>query len=229
MTNEFRTLNGTCDSLIPSVPGYENITLINQACTTAGSEPGNPDVDEKRLVALSYEYSYTHTWRNFGILVAFAFGFIALCLLFTVLNTRTSSNTSVVLFLLSKAKNALRPKPSSSDEEKGSAIAVVEEVSREKQTKAKATEELAKDLATTDVFSWQDIRYTVPVKDGERRLLANVSGFVASGKLTALMGESGAGKTTLLNVLAQRVSTGVVTGGKFVNGQPLPRDFQSQT
>ncbi|THU82570.1 hypothetical protein K435DRAFT_446226 [Dendrothele bispora CBS 962.96] len=230
MTNEFRTLNGTCDSLIPSGPGYENVTLINQVCTMVGSEPGNPNVDGRRFVALSYEYSYSNTWRNFGILVAFALGFIALCLLFTELNTRTSSNTSVVLFLRSKAKNAIRPKSSSSDEEKGSAaIAVVEEVSREKETKAKATEELAKDLATTDVFSWQNICYTVPVKDGERRLLNNVSGFVAPGKLTALMGESGAGKTTLLNVLAQRVSTGVVTGDKFVNGQPLPRDFQSQT
>jgi ATP-binding cassette, subfamily G (WHITE), member 2, SNQ2 len=43
------------------------------------------------------------------------------------------------------------------------------------------------------------------------------------------MGESGAGKTTLLNVLAQRVSTGVVTGDSFVNGQGLPADFQAQT
>ncbi|KAE9384316.1 hypothetical protein BT96DRAFT_960912 [Gymnopus androsaceus JB14] len=42
------------------------------------------------------------------------------------------------------------------------------------------------------------------------------------------MGESGAGKTTLLNVLAQRVSTGVVTGDMLVSGQSLPRDFQAQ-
>ncbi len=43
------------------------------------------------------------------------------------------------------------------------------------------------------------------------------------------MGESGAGKTTLLNVLAQRVSTGVVRGDFLVNGQRLPIDFQAQT
>ncbi len=48
--------------------------------------------------------------------------------------------------------------------------------------------------SVTDVFSWQHLTYTVPVADGKRRLLNGVSGFVAPGKLTALMGESGAGK-----------------------------------
>lgn len=83
---------------------------------------------------------------------------------------------------------------------------------------------------TKDIFSWQHLQYTVPVSGGDgRKLLDDVSGFVAPGKLTALMGESGAGKTTLLNVLAQRTSTGIVSGDRFVNGHPLPRDFQAQT
>jgi ABC-type multidrug transport system ATPase subunit len=63
------------------------------------------------------------------------------------------------------------------------------------------------------------------------------------------MGASGAGKTTLLNVgppphlsvreldlivlvpqvLAQRVTTGIVTGDMLVNGAPLPVSFQRQT
>ncbi|KAK7465001.1 ATP-binding cassette transporter snq2 [Stygiomarasmius scandens] len=224
MSNEFRTLNGTCASLIPSGSGYENITLDNQVCTTVGSQPGSPTVDGRTFIALSFEFSYSHTWRNFGILLGFAFAFIGACMFFTEINTRTSTETSVVQYLR-KSKRVIKPK--ASDEEKGSAIAVIEEVSNEKPSAS--PKDLASDLATTDVFSWQNICYTVPVKDGERKLLNSVSGFVAPGKLTALMGESGAGKTTLLNVLAQRVSTGVVTGDKFVNGQPLPRDFQSQT
>lgn len=43
------------------------------------------------------------------------------------------------------------------------------------------------------------------------------------------MGESGAGKTTLLNALAERFTTGVVTGDRFVNGSPPPADFAAQT
>ena len=46
-----------------------------------------------------------------------------------------------------------------------------------------------------DTFIWKHIQYDVPVGGGQnRRLLDDVSGFVAPGKLTALMGESGAGK-----------------------------------
>lgn len=82
----------------------------------------------------------------------------------------------------------------------------------------------------TDIFSWQHVNYLVSIPgENDRKLLSDVSGYVAPGKLTALMGESGAGKTTLLNVLAQRTSAGVVTGDMFVNGQALPADFQSQT
>jgi len=71
------------------------------------------------------------------------------------------------------------------------------------------------------------VSYEVPIKNDTRKLLDDVSGYVLPGKLTgtyieyieleltlstALMGASGAGKTTLLNVLAQRVTMGVVEG-----------------
>lgn len=42
-------------------------------------------------------------------------------------------------------------------------------------------------------------------------------------------GASGAGKTTLLDVLAQRVSIGVVTGNMLVNGKGASTSFQRKT
>lgn len=64
---------------------------------------------------------------------------------------------------------------------------------------------------------------------GERNLLTGVNGYVKPGELTALMGASGAGKTTLLNILAQRVSTGRISGNFLVDGSPLPKSFQRST
>jgi ATP-binding cassette, subfamily G (WHITE), member 2, PDR len=44
-----------------------------------------------------------------------------------------------------------------------------------------------------------------------------------------LQGATGAGKTTLLNVLADRVTMGVVTGDMAVNGVARGKAFQRQT
>jgi ATP-binding cassette, subfamily G (WHITE), member 2, SNQ2 len=145
-------------------------------------------------------------------------------LAFTEIKTSSSRSASVVLFLKTgKAKNSATIR-------KGD-----EEVVNEKSEKVIESDDAPKkqvvpELGTTHVFSWNKINYTIKLPTGDQKqLLSDVSGYVAPGKLTALMGESGAGKTTLLNVLAERVSVGVVTGDKFVNGQPLPTDFRSQT
>lgn len=50
----------------------------------------------------------------------------------------------------------------------------------------------------TDTFSWQHINYTIPLSAGRhKQLLDDVSGYVAPGKLTALMGATGAGKVRM--------------------------------
>lgn len=67
-------------------------------------------------------------------------------------------------------------------------------------------------LKQTAIFHFEDLCYDIPVKGGTRRLLDHVDGWVKPGTLTALMGVSGAGKTTLLDVLASRVTMGVITG-----------------
>ena len=87
-----------------------------------------------------------------------------------------------------------------SDEEKGVARdgpIQVNVTAARKTDEAHAIEEsaLEQQVSTTDIFSWQHLNYTVPVSGGStKQLLDDVSGFVAPGKLTALMGESGAGK-----------------------------------
>ena len=68
MVNEFYTINGTCTTLVPSGPGYENVTLANQVCITVGSQPGSATVSGDAYYQ-SFGYSYSHLWRVRGYLL----------------------------------------------------------------------------------------------------------------------------------------------------------------
>ncbi|KAI9433540.1 CDR ABC transporter-domain-containing protein [Lactarius indigo] len=228
ISNEFHTLNGTCSNFVPSGAGYENVSLTNQVCGTVGSIPSQSTVDGNRFIALSYDYSYGHAWQNYGILVTFGIAFIAALLFFTEYNMRLSGETNVTLFKRgTKAPivREAREKAGVADEEKGSPELrdVIEETHGESGTDVVVP-------MMTDVFTWCHLECDVHLGKGEsRRLLEDISGYVAPGKLTALMGESGVGRTTLLNVLAEQQPAGVVGGERPVNRFPLPSDFQAQT
>ncbi|KAG1857398.1 ABC-2 type transporter-domain-containing protein [Suillus subalutaceus] len=221
IVNEFHTLDGVCSTLIPQGPGYENVSLANQVCITVGSQPGKLLVDGNIYVGLTYDFWYSQLWRNFGVLCAFYLGASVVLLIATELNTSSAFNSAVVLF---KRGSSIDENAKALDEEKADA-----ECHSGPHSDSSTFDSLEKNTIVLDLFTWQHLHYEVPIERGMKCLLDDVSGYVAPGKLTALMGESGAGKTMLLNVLAQRVSTGVVSGDRFVNGQPLPVDFQAQT
>ena len=132
-------------------------------------------------------------------MIAFAIFFVILLLVFTEFNTGVAGMTSVVLF--KRRSNASTDQSASglnsnSDEEKikvQSSAPSDEDARRENEEDVK--EALEQQPRMRNTFTWQHMHYEVP----GRRLLNDISGYVAPGKLTALMGESGAGKVRAIH------------------------------
>ncbi|KAG6811150.1 hypothetical protein H0H92_008768 [Tricholoma furcatifolium] len=118
MANEFHTLNGTCSDLVPHGPGYEGISLDNQVCSTVGAVRGQDFVNGNTFIKLSFDYSYSHVWMNFGIVMAFMSGFIIALLIFTEINTSVSGESVMVLFKRGTKTHAALQDAEPVDEEK---------------------------------------------------------------------------------------------------------------
>lgn len=210
MANEFHGVTMPCANIIPRGPDYQNLpSTNNQVCAFSGNVPGEPFyVSGDRYIQVAYSYSWSHAWRNFGIVVAFFLAFYVVNCIGTELIKPMASGADVLLFIRGKIPEDLHEEKQASTETNVNSEAYIKE----------QIESLGAVSSDPDIFSWQNLSYSVPVKGGTRTLLDNVQGYVKPGTMTALMGESGAGKTTLLNVLSQRVDIGVVTGDMLING-----------
>jgi len=138
--------------------------------------------------------------QNYGIIIAFGIAFFLALLLFTEYNTHIPGEKSITLFKRGAHDLALREtqgKAAATDEEKGAI--------RSRGSAEKVRSDNGDSIQVpmmSDIFTWRRMEYDVSLGKGEtRRLLDDVSGFVAPGKLTALMGESGAGKVRMNEIM----------------------------
>ncbi|KAI2791261.1 ABC multidrug transporter atrI [Penicillium oxalicum] len=219
VANEFHGRQFICSQFIPAYPNLSGDTFI---CAVRGAVTGQRTVSGDAYIESQYQYTYAHVWRNLGIVIGFWIFFMACYLLASELNSATSSTAEFLVFRRGHVPAHLRHL-----EKNGKAKSAAEISPPVKKSTKK--DDTAAIPSQHDIFTWRDVCYDIPVKGGQRRLLDHVSGWVKPGTLTALMGVSGAGKTTLLDVLAKRVSIGVVTGDMLVNGRPLDNSFQRKT
>ncbi|PGH10327.1 hypothetical protein GX51_00084 [Blastomyces parvus] len=220
MANEFHNRDFPCASLVPRGPGYEDLPSISRICSVVGSEAGSSFVSGDSYINTSFSYSNDHKWRNIGIMFAFLAFFVPAYLLAAELAKPPKAKGEVLVFRRTKAfttmdkkipvdpENQLRNRP----------------VFAEKN--GTASEPAGGLTGGTEVFHWEDLCYDIKIKNEERRLLDHVDGWVKPGVSTVLMGVSGAGKTTLLDVLASRVTIGIVSGDTMINGKLTDTSFQ---
>ncbi|KAL4969198.1 ABC-2 type transporter-domain-containing protein [Aspergillus stella-maris] len=219
IANEFHGRRFDCSQFVPPYPDSTGDTFI---CSVRGSVAGERTVSGDDFIWSQYRYTYDHEWRNLGILIAFWIFFTVIYLVATELNSATSSKAEYLVF----RRGHLPPQMRNLEKNPGDAPPTNTAVA-EKPTDGEPNTSAIPEQHS--IFTWRNVCYDIPVKGGQRRLLDNVNGWVKPGTLTALMGVSGAGKTTLLDVLAKRVSIGVVTGDMFVDGRPLDTSFQRKT
>ncbi|KAJ5233124.1 ABC multidrug transporter A-2 [Penicillium chermesinum] len=220
MVNEFSDRQFNCTAYVPAGVGYEHVSLSNTICAEKGAVAGQPFVDGDAYINTTYEYYKEHLWRNFGILAAFYVFFLALYII-TSEFIRAKPSKGEILVFPRRHIPAFAKKPPSDDAE--NSLTEKGQVVRESQDQ---TAHLAKQ---TSIFHWENVCYDIKIKGQPRRILDGVDGWVKPGTLTALMGVTGAGKTSLLDVLANRVTTGVITGDMLVDGRPRDGSFQRKT
>jgi ATP-binding cassette subfamily G (WHITE) protein 2 (SNQ2) len=211
MVNEFKQLSLACvDTYItPRGTGYPTNIGPNQVCTLAGSTAGSQFVSGLAYLDASFGFERKHLWLNFGIQLIFFFGLTAVtCIAIEFLQMGSFASSLTI-----------NKKPNSEEKKLDARLLARRDGSEAKEDDGKID-------VYGRAFTWNKLKYTVPVSGGERLLLDEVYGFVKPGTLTALMGASGAGKTTLLDVLADRKSIGKIEGDRLVEGKPVGLDFQ---
>jgi ABC-type multidrug transport system ATPase subunit/ABC-type multidrug transport system permease subunit len=247
MINEFHDRNFNCSTFIPTGPGYSQ-NSSSRACSAVGSVAGQTWVSGDAYLESSFQYSHSHKWRNIGVLIAFWIVLTAIYLAATDFIPAKKSKGEVLVFPRRKIPQHLRL--STNDIESGQ-----EKSDNEGITSKRLPEKSPGDLEVgilrqTATFQWQDVSYEIKIKGKPRLILDRVDGWVRPGTLTgeiriygstflsdsfltkipiALMGVSGAGKTTLLDVLASRVTMGVIYGTVLVDGKQRDDSFQRKT
>ncbi|KAJ5461184.1 uncharacterized protein N7458_002736 [Penicillium daleae] len=229
MINEFAGRQYLCTSFIPSntVSGYEAISNDNRICSAVGSVAGSEYVQGTDYIKASFQYDPSHKWRNIGIVIGFIIFFHALYMMFTELVTARKSEGEVLVFRRGHQPSQLKETKGDVEMEMTSPSALI--AVAEQTDGSMSDQESGGIQQTRSVFHWSNVCYDVNIKGTTRRILDHVDGWVKPGTLTALMGVSGAGKTTLLDCLADRVSTGVITGDMLVDGHPRTASFQRKT
>ncbi|EXL40373.1 hypothetical protein FOCG_17139 [Fusarium oxysporum f. sp. radicis-lycopersici 26381] len=205
MLNEFAGIDFPCASYVPSGAGYDQVVPSGRACATQGAVPGQDFISGSAYLSIAYGYENSHRWRNWGVMIAFAVLYLGLHLAAAKYMASKQSKGEVLVYIRKAIKHL---KTISSNIKSGPRTI-------NNQQTVNSDSGTARVKKQTSVFHWGNVCYDIKIKGEPRRILDE--------------GSSGAGKTTLLDVLASRVTMGVVSSDMVVNGIPRDDSFQRKT
>jgi ATP-binding cassette subfamily G (WHITE) protein 2 (SNQ2) len=240
MAAEFHGLNLTCspNSVIPSGPDYTNVQF--QACAYAGSKPGNLILNGDDYLAAKFNFFYGNVWRNFGILILFTVGFVAISSWLSETIEWDTGSAGPIQYK-KRRQRFFQSASKGADEEKNAVQVDHQATPIDRDGALNPSNRAAPELVNTQsVFTWENLRYSVQNGNDERLLLNDVSGYCKPGQMTALVGSSGAGKSTcksvhahifpvrslifnfltVMTILTRRQRTGKLSGDILVDGNP---------
>ncbi|KAJ5765983.1 uncharacterized protein N7511_003599 [Penicillium nucicola] len=222
MINEFSGRHFPCSQYVPGIlPMYKDAPMSSKICSQKGAVAGQDFIDGDAYINTTFRYFRSHLWRNYGILCAFFVAFLVMYILASELVRAKPSKGEILVFPRGRIPVFARNQKSDPERSIGSEKSDVAVAETEDQTAAI--------IRQTSIFHWENVCYDIKIKGTPRRILDCVDGWVKPGTLTALMGVTGAGKTSLLDVLADRVTMGVITGDMLVDGRPRDDSFQRKT
>ncbi|KAH8665575.1 putative ABC transporter G family member 11 [Ilyonectria robusta] len=212
MANEFRQLTLICSdsSLIPHGLGYSD--LKHRICLVPGAAPGSRSVSGSTYLSAAFGFNTHDIWRNVAILVAF----ILVLLIFNIIISECVAFVTSPLEMGPLGDNQV-PIP---DEERPISIRCPPE------TRGPCHQEETRH----ETITWSGMGYAALIPgSGSVQILQDVSGYVKPGMMMALMGASGAGKSTLLDLMADRKTTGTISGTLLADGKSPDEEFRRRT
>jgi ATP-binding cassette subfamily G (WHITE) protein 2 (SNQ2) len=219
MLNEIASSSYGCSTadIVPTGAGFSDSRF--QSCALSGSSPGDLLLKGAAYIETFYDFRDSHLWRNVGINAGF-FLFFSVLVAIGMEGFKVPAGQLATVFF---SKEPVAGGDRSTDIEKANSDVSTE---AKKYQEADASH---RSIGKPPTFSWKQLSLDVDVAGEKKRILHDISGYLAPGSSTALMGLSGAGKTTLLHELSQRGSFGVLTGKMFLDDGPLPRSMRRRS
>jgi ATP-binding cassette subfamily G (WHITE) protein 2 (SNQ2) len=187
--------------LVPQGPG---VIAANQGCVITGAGTNAKGVAGAQYLQVTYEYTRSHLWRNFAVVIAFTLLYILVTVWATETFDLNVEGGGALVFKKSKAAKKAVQTEVVDEEKAGTPVNSATQTERTEADAEKQEEALQQISESSSVFTWENVKYTVPYQGGERQLLNGVSGYAKPGIMVALVGKShppSSAKTCNLHVL----------------------------